>query len=405
MEKCGGTRDQTRPIWARCACLLLCEAWCAAASLPDLSQPSPRTAKKYSVGAFYYGPWHVDPTNEMLHGKNWTEWNLVKSAQPRFPGHLQPNVPLWGYEMDNDPAVMAKKIDAAADNGIDHFLFDWYWYNETSTNGQLGLFQDSALEKGFLSAPNRHRLDFALMWASQEWMDVHPAVGPSVKYEKRAPTFNGAINRETFERMTNHIVSSYFSQPNYLRVENQHGEDKCAFFSIYDVPTFVSGQGGIKQARAALDAFRAKAKAAGEECLHISTQGGAGSVDEAQALGLDSAANYCWYHTTGNVLNAPANFPVTPHAAMLKGSVQAWKDMTAKWGAAGFRYIPNLSVQWDSSPRTVATDTFQLGVYPFTGTFRSTPEEWTTALQAGKQFLDQNCPTNSSWCPITINAW
>jgi hypothetical protein len=33
-------------------------------------------------------------------------------------------VPLWGYEMDSDPTVMAKKIDAAADNGVDHFLFD-----------------------------------------------------------------------------------------------------------------------------------------------------------------------------------------------------------------------------------------------------------------------------------------
>lgn len=36
------------------------------------------TARKYRVGAFYYGPWHVDPTNEQLHGKNWTEWQLVK---------------------------------------------------------------------------------------------------------------------------------------------------------------------------------------------------------------------------------------------------------------------------------------------------------------------------------------
>ena len=66
-----------------------------------------------------------------------TEWELLKQAKPRFPGHLQPNVPQWGYEMDNDPAVMAKKIDAAADNGVDHFIFDWYWYNETD-----GVFQD-----------------------------------------------------------------------------------------------------------------------------------------------------------------------------------------------------------------------------------------------------------------------
>ena len=58
--------------------------------------------------------------------------------------------------------VMAKKIDAAADNGVDHFIFDWYWYNETG-----GTFQDGALEDGFLKAPNRHRLEFSLMWASQ----------------------------------------------------------------------------------------------------------------------------------------------------------------------------------------------------------------------------------------------
>ena len=68
-----------------------------------------------------------------------------------FDGHLQPNVPKWGYQMDNDPTAMAQKIDAAAGNGIDHFLFDWYWYNETD-----GLFQDGALEQGFLQAKNNN---------------------------------------------------------------------------------------------------------------------------------------------------------------------------------------------------------------------------------------------------------
>ena len=53
---------------------------------------------------------------------------MVQAALPRFPGHYEPNVPLWGYQADNDPSVMAQKIDAAADHGIDHFLFDWYWY-------------------------------------------------------------------------------------------------------------------------------------------------------------------------------------------------------------------------------------------------------------------------------------
>ena len=179
---------------------------------------------------------------------------------------------------------------------------------------------------------------------------------------------------------------------------------KCAFFSIYELPTFVAGQGGTAGARAALDSFRAKAKAAGVGCLHNNTQRGSASVAQVKALGLDSTANYCWYHTTPQ-LNAPENFPVTPHEIMLNGSRKAWYDMTAKWKAADLPYIPNLSVQWDSSPRTAATDTFELGNYPFTGTFRSTPEEWERALQAGKDFLDETCAPHATWCPITINAW
>lgn len=42
---------------------------------------------------------------------------------------------------------MANKIDAAADHGLDGFVFDWYWY-------QNATFLVRALEDGFLKAPN-----------------------------------------------------------------------------------------------------------------------------------------------------------------------------------------------------------------------------------------------------------
>ena len=58
-------------------------------------------------------------------GKGWSEWELVKAAKPRFPGHHQPNVPLWGYADESDPKVMEQKIAAAADYGIDAFIFDY----------------------------------------------------------------------------------------------------------------------------------------------------------------------------------------------------------------------------------------------------------------------------------------
>jgi hypothetical protein len=87
----------------------------------------------------------------------------------------------------------------------------------------------------------------AEIFYGQEWMDVHPSVGPNIPYGSRTPTFNGAINRDTFDAMTDHVIATYFSQPNYLRVQKMAAGPKCAFFSIYELPTFIAGQGGVTQ--------------------------------------------------------------------------------------------------------------------------------------------------------------
>ena len=86
--------------------------------------PVGNASQDFDVGAIYFGDWHVDPIMSLLHGPNWTEFNLVTHATPRWEGHLQPNVPSnaagWGpVHPENDPANMAVRIDAAADHGID----------------------------------------------------------------------------------------------------------------------------------------------------------------------------------------------------------------------------------------------------------------------------------------------
>lgn len=63
---------------------------------------------------------------------NWTEFEITVNAEPRYPGHLQPNIPAaapgFGVNAaENDPAIMAHKIEAASSNGVDMFVFDWYW--------------------------------------------------------------------------------------------------------------------------------------------------------------------------------------------------------------------------------------------------------------------------------------
>src|ERR1041384_3177331 len=91
---------------------------------PDASRP-------ITVVSYYFGNYHPgDPRNAKQKGPDWSEWELVKNAKPRFPGHEQPHVPLWGYQDESKPAVMAQKIAAAADHGIDAFIFDWYYYDD-----------------------------------------------------------------------------------------------------------------------------------------------------------------------------------------------------------------------------------------------------------------------------------
>ena len=69
---------------------------------------------------------------------------------------------------------------------------------------------------------------------------MHPSVGPSVGYGNRTPTFVGAINRESFDRMTDHIVSRYMSQPNYLRVQTKPNGPKCTSRSIMILGTITT---------------------------------------------------------------------------------------------------------------------------------------------------------------------
>ena len=86
---------------------------------------------KITVAAYYFPNYHTgDPRNDLNKGKNWSEWELVKAAKPRFPNHQQPKVPEWGFSDEKDPKVMAKKIEAAVSHGIDCFIFDWYMYED-----------------------------------------------------------------------------------------------------------------------------------------------------------------------------------------------------------------------------------------------------------------------------------
>lgn len=364
----------------------------ASASVTPLAEDSHARAEiargNYLIGAYYFPGFHPDPRISADHGPGWTEWELLKRAESRFPGHRQPKVPLWGFEDESSPQVFARKISAAADHGLSHFLFDWYWYE--------GAFLNGALDSGYLNAPNNHRLKFALMWANHDWFDVQPAKlhGPDLLLH------SGAVNRETFEALTDHVIEKYFKHPCYWMIDNK------PYFSIYELYRLVLGLGDPGATRNALDRFRAKTRNAGFAGLHLNAVmwgvqilPGEQQIQNVKqlldTLGVDSVTSYVWIHH----VQLP-HFPVTPYAYAAQRMQDYWSTIGAE---AGLPYFPNVTMGWDASPRTCQSDSFINRSYPFMPTLgENKPAAFETALRNVKTYLDAN---QSSRRIFNLNAW
>ena len=297
----------------------------------------------------------------------------MKAAQPRFPGHQQPKVPLWGYVDESDPAVMAKKIDAAADHGIDAFIFDWYYYDD-------GPFLNLPIDRGFLRAKNNRRLKFAFMWANHDWFDIHP-------YRKGAPQkllYPGKVTPETFEKIGDLLVKRYFRHPSYWKIDGK------PYFSFYDLTKLLENFGSVAATRAALDRLRAKAVAAGLPGLHLNAvvwgqailPGEGKPADTTQLvkdLAFDSVTSYVWIH------HVPLPQLQTDYNAVRNAYFRYWDGAEKQFGVP---YFPNVTMGWDSSPRADQRDEFGNFGYPFTNTISgNTPERFREALEMTKRRL------------------
>jgi hypothetical protein len=350
-----------------------------------------KAARGFTIASYYFPNYHPgDPRNEARRGKGWCEWELVKSAKPRFPGHQQPNLPAWGTEDESDPAVMARKIDAAADHGVDAFIFDWYWYDD-------GPFLDRALERGFLKASNNRRLRFALMWANHDWTDIHPR---TLKHDPPL-LYRGRISPTTFERMTDHIIAVCFKHPSHWKIAGR------PYFSVYDLTALVASFGSLDATRQALEHFRAKTKAAGFPDLHLNAvvwgntilpgeQKPADAAAVIKALGFDSVTSYVWIHHV-----ALPDFPATDYGYVKDKYFEYWAQAEKMFG--GVPYYPNATMGWDSSPRADPSDPFINAGYPFMATIGgNTPERFREALEQAKERLAARPPAERI---LTINCW
>lgn len=332
----------------------------------------------YYVAAYIWPSCHDDPLGrEKLWPEGIGEWEVIKKGNPRFDGHYQPRQPFWGYELDNDPKVVEKWIDAATDHGVNVFVYDWYWYDG-------GPFLESALNDGFLKAGNNGKMQFYIMWANH---DVKYNYWNVYRYKDNTDIlWNAKVDWKNYQIIVDRVIRQYFKRPNYFKINGE------PVFSIFSVNKLLESFGNsVEEARKALDYFRDEVKKAGFPGLHIQWNQGGGSVmseaaasqfaNSVKAMGFNSVAMY-------NMGGREEDY-----IAYGTNSIRIREQMDSLLDVPVF---PCVSIGWDDTPRFPAKGIHDVVHY------HNTPQSFAALLAKAKKYAGSHSEQPRL---ITINAW
>lgn len=337
------------------------------------------SAVAYDVAAYIWPAYHPDPRWAELgifkDGKG--EWQNLYESTKRYADDYQGVKPLWGYEDESDPMVVARKIDAATAAGINIFIYDWYWY------GGRPFLQD-ALEQGFLRAPNNGRMKFFIMYANH---DVNGLWNNKLGGEaKKKVIWPARISDNDWEKIVGHWIKVYFACPNYYAIKG------CPVVMLYDTDLFVEWD-GLDKAKERFAYLRAEAKKAGYPGVHIMALANFKSV---QHLGVDSLTLYNWLYETWDRVN-DVSLPQLTYRQWGEMAMENQDKAKAFASSFGAKYFPNITVGWDTNARYPASDTRNM-------VHGSNPSDFGSFARRVKDWADANISAGDPKL-ITINSW
>ena len=161
---------------------------------------------------------------------------------------------------------------------------------------------------------------------------------------------HGKVKLETWSAITRLVIDRYFRHPSYWRIDGR------PYFSVYEVEQLLATFGSVEATRAALDAFREQAKAAGLPGIHLAAvlwgrpnlPGGRTPADWPKLctdLGFDSLTAYTWVHH--GALDA-STFPTSDYVRGRDVYLRFWEETASR---LPIPYFPNVTVDWDNCPR------------------------------------------------------
>ncbi|MGG1516530.1 glycoside hydrolase family 99-like domain-containing protein [Paenibacillus oryzisoli] len=338
--------------------------------------------KQYDIAAYIWPAYTGDDKrSRMFWPEGIGEWQSVKNSVAKFEGHNWPRKPLWGYVNEADPYVMEMQINAAADHGVNVFIYDWYWYDKHP-------FLENSLNDGYLKARNNDRVKFYLMWANH---NVNYTWDIRLSHIGDALIWDASVDRNEFEKLAKRLIQKYFHHPSYYTIDGK------PVFMIYDLDNLMKGLGGAAATKDAFEWFRAEAVRSGLPGLHLQmTMWGEmnynlSGVDDGitvtsneviQLLGFDSMSHYQYVHFTDIDRD---------YEEIMADVVKEWERIEETYSIP---YFPHVSIGWDNNPRFKE---FRPGIVK-----NNTPEKLQAAFEKAKAYADAH-PAQPPL--ITVNSW
>jgi lipopolysaccharide biosynthesis protein len=286
-----------------------------------------RPTRRPKVLAFYLPQFHQVPENDAWWGTGFTDWVNTDRAQPLYQGHPQPVEPdeLGRYDL-SDPDVMRRQAALAKDYGVDGFVMYHYWFDG----------------KKLLDTPLANLLDdptidfpFALCWANENWTRRWDGLDSQVLIAQ-------GYSEGWADRFYDDILPA-LSDPRYITV------DGAPLLILYRI-------GQIKDARATVERWKARAKEDSLSGLHVLAVNHSGHF-EGLPRGIEEVIDGLVQFPPLAGIGLHSVKGLAPGAARTKkGDVYAYDaavntaDLTTR-SPHGLRIHPGVMPGWDNTPR------------------------------------------------------
>lgn len=230
--------------------------------------------------------------------------------------------PLLGYYDERSPKTADWQIAWARQHGISWFAVDWYW-------NQGEEFLNEALDEGLMNSRFINDIEFCIHWCNQD-----PACTTFRAYD---------YSSQTLRELAATLCDRYFSRKNYLKVGGE------PVFMIFQPISLINDNGGLDQAKAALEAMEQEVCSRGFKGIYFVAVNNSPVVPDYASAGFDCVAPYSFLYA--NLLPEKTDRVEFDYKRIVQRYVDYLEFNQKQVHAQELDYIPTAWSGWDDLPR------------------------------------------------------